>query len=247
MLVLAIESATERAGVALADEEGLMVEVSSGRGHLHVETIAPAVVFVCETAGISLAEIDAVAIDVGPGLFTGLRVGVSTAKTLAYALGCQLVVVSSLRVLAKAALDAAGELDERDLVAVVDARRAEVFWARFSVKSGSLLQIGEDRIDTPEALAESLGDADRPTVLVGNGALRYSSLLGAVPQVRLGGSSLAHPPPGSLAVLGVEGAMAGEMVDPRVVEPRYLREADVRINWTMRDRPGVVESSGVSR
>ncbi len=107
MLVLAIESATDAAGVALADDVGTLAEATLGRGRRHAETIAPSIKSCCETAGVTLAEVDAVVVDVGPGLFTGLRVGVGTAKALAYALGARIVAVSSLEVLAQAASSSA--------------------------------------------------------------------------------------------------------------------------------------------
>ena len=104
MLVLAIESATDAAGVALADGVGTLAQESLGRGRRHAETIAPAIRSCCQMAGVTLSQVEAVVVDVGPGLFTGLRVGVGTAKALAYALGIPLVAVSSLDVLAQAAL-----------------------------------------------------------------------------------------------------------------------------------------------
>jgi tRNA threonylcarbamoyladenosine biosynthesis protein TsaB len=103
VLVLAIESATDAAGVALADDQGTLAQSTLGRGRRHAETIAPSIRSCCAAAGVNLRQIDAVVVDSGPGLFTGLRVGVGTAKALAYALGTPLVAVSSLDVLAQAA------------------------------------------------------------------------------------------------------------------------------------------------
>ncbi|MHB8329395.1 MAG: tRNA (adenosine(37)-N6)-threonylcarbamoyltransferase complex dimerization subunit type 1 TsaB, partial [Acidimicrobiales bacterium] len=70
-----MESATELAGVALADHAGVLATVTASRRRRHCETIAPSVQFACRQAEVSLSDIDAVAVDVGPGLFTGLRVG----------------------------------------------------------------------------------------------------------------------------------------------------------------------------
>ena len=103
MLVLAIESSTDAAGVALADDLGTLAQATLGRGRRHAETVAPSIRSCCEAAGVKLAQVEAVVVDIGPGLFTGLRVGVGTAKALAYALGIPLVAVSSLEVLAQAA------------------------------------------------------------------------------------------------------------------------------------------------
>lgn len=140
-LVLAVESATDAAGVALADEDGLLACLRVGRGRRHTESIAPAVQAVCRSGGVGLDRIDAVAVDVGPGLFTGLRVGIATAKGLATGLGVPMVAVSSLQLLA-AGVTGAGLLAPRSggpdvVVACVDARRHEVFWASFDAAEPS--------------------------------------------------------------------------------------------------------------
>ncbi len=138
-VVLAIESATDAAGVALADGSGVLAEIRVGRGRRHAETIAPGVETVCRLAGIALRDVDAVVVDVGPGLFTGLRVGIATAKGIAFGLGLPMVPVTSLDVLAAAV--AAGRPatgSGRTVVAVVDARRGEVFWARYRIDRDSI-------------------------------------------------------------------------------------------------------------
>ncbi|MDA8357058.1 MAG: tRNA (adenosine(37)-N6)-threonylcarbamoyltransferase complex dimerization subunit type 1 TsaB [Actinomycetota bacterium] len=124
MIVLAIESATELCGVAVADDDGARSTVwSTGRRH-HGEALTPAIGHVLEQAELSLGDVDVVAVDVGPGLFTGLRVGVVTAKAVAQGLGIGVIGVSSLDVAARAGFDAGWS---GPVVAVVDARRGEVF------------------------------------------------------------------------------------------------------------------------
>lgn len=86
MLILAIETATESVGVALGGRDGVLASVTIARGRRHGETLAPAIQFACRHAGVELPDLDAVAVDIGPGLFTGMRVGIATAKALAMAL-----------------------------------------------------------------------------------------------------------------------------------------------------------------
>ena len=102
MIVLGIESATESVGVALAASDGVLASVEVARGRRHAESIVPCVQFVCERADIELSEVGAIAVDVGPGLFTGMRVGIATAKSLAMALNIPMVPMTSLEVLAAA-------------------------------------------------------------------------------------------------------------------------------------------------
>jgi len=180
VLVLAIESATDAAGVALADDQGTLAQATLGRGRRHAETIAPSIKSCCAAAGVTLKQVDAIVVDSGPGLFTGLRVGVGTAKALAYALSKPLIAVSSLEALAHAAAGAARavtahkstteftnsqtgnqEGSRRTIVAVLDARRGEVVSAEFALAtdvgaSGHLVRIGEDCLEAPDALASRL-------------------------------------------------------------------------------------------
>ncbi len=235
MLVLAVESATDTAAVALADEDGALGSVVVARGRRHTETIASAIEALCHRTGVALADLDALGVDVGPGLFTGLRVGVGTVKALAFALDLPVVTATSLEVLAHA-VAGSGAVDGRLLVPVVDARRGEVFWARFRAVAGTADPASESAAerDTPEALAARLRAGSEPSVLAGDGALRHAALLVGVPGVTLAGPAYGAPPVTALAELAVAAARAGRVHDGADVMPRYLRDADARINWEQR-------------
>ncbi len=210
------------------------------------ETIAPAISFLCQRAAVSLEDLDGICIDIGPGLFTGLRVGISTAKALGFALGLPIAVATSLEVLAHA-VAGAGVKDGLSVVPVVDARRKEVFSARFSTEetngkgeggdgTHALRQVEPDNLTTPRELAlrlEDLEEKGQPLVLVGDGALRYRDVLPG----RVASSDLAWPPVGVLARLGASRLSSGAGVAASEVRPSYLREADVRINWEQRLPP----------
>lgn len=143
-VVLAVESATDAAGVALVDEHGVLASMRVGRGRRHVETIAPGVQAVCRYADVPLTEVAGVAVDVGPGLFTGLRVGIATAKGLAYGLDVPMVAVSSLRLLADGAASSLVPGSCSTVVAAVDARRQEVFWASYPLTGPAADDAGEE-------------------------------------------------------------------------------------------------------
>jgi tRNA threonylcarbamoyladenosine biosynthesis protein TsaB len=249
VLVLVVESATDTAAVALADESGPLGSLVVARGRRHTETIAPAVEALCRRTGVALPDLDVLGADVGPGLFTGLRVGVGTVKALAFALDIPVVTATSLEVLAHA-LAGSGAVEGRLLVPVVDARRGEVFSARFRAGPDGATAIGADptapeavstpeTVSTPEALADDLAGLGEPLLLAGDGAIRYASLFGAVPGVTLAGAAFASPPVGALAELCVTRGRAGDVHDGAEVMPRYLREADARINWRQRTAPRV--------
>jgi len=241
MIVLAVESATDLAGVALADDAGVLAQASSSRGRRHAESIAPAVEFVCRRAALALSDVDAVAVDVGPGLFTGLRVGVATAKALAFALEVPVVTATSLEVIAYA-VAAGGIGPGRLVVPVVDARRGEVFWGRFRVGPDGAEPVGELVRQEPEDLVRALAAAGEPIVVAGDGARRYRALLEPLPGVTVAGASFDQPPVAVLAALGVTRATAGVVHDAAAVLPTYLRDADTRIKWERRARRPVVSA-----
>lgn len=131
MLILGIESASDQCGCALATEDGVIAETRLALPRRHAEALAPQMRFVCEQAGVALADIEAVAVDHGPGLYTGLRAGLATAKATAAALEIGVVPVGSLEALAYGA--AAVAQPGETVLSVLDARRGEVFWAWYRV------------------------------------------------------------------------------------------------------------------
>jgi tRNA threonylcarbamoyladenosine biosynthesis protein TsaB len=262
MLVLAIESATELAGVALADESGPIATATISRGRRHGESIAPALEFVCRRADVSLGDLDGICVDVGPGLFTGLRVGLATAKALGFALGLQVSTASSLEVLA-AGVSAAGLPAGTSIVSVVDAKRGEVFSGRFRVartgvartgvartgvartgvaragvaRAGEVVQDGEYRLTSPPSLARSLEASEEPLVLAGDGATRYEEDFRGLDRATFAAPAFSYPEVGTLADLGTRRLRAGMGVDASALTALYMREADVRINWEQRMPP----------
>lgn len=241
MLVLGVESATDLAGVALADDGGVLAAVSFARGRRHGENIAPAIEFVCARVGVGPRDLGAIAVDVGPGLFTGLRVGVATAKGLGFALGVPVVEMSSLELLA---IDMAGRIRTEPLPAplllpVVDARRGQLFAARFRPGGDAGPdQLGEDRLADPGELAQEVGalvSSGERVVCAGDGARRFAEALTDAGAELLAG--VTAPDPALLAVAGRGRAVAGAGRDPAKVTARYLRPADVRINWETRFGP----------
>src|ERR1700757_3769018 len=121
MTLLAIATATSQVGVALGGNDGPIASLHVRRGRRHAELLAPAIETITRMAAIGTQQIGRVAVDIGPGLFTGLRVGVATAKALAAALDIPIVGCSSLEVLAHP-----HRRQDRTVAAVLDAKRGEV-------------------------------------------------------------------------------------------------------------------------
>ncbi|MDG1877346.1 MAG: tRNA (adenosine(37)-N6)-threonylcarbamoyltransferase complex dimerization subunit type 1 TsaB [Acidimicrobiales bacterium] len=226
MLILGIESATTRVGCAIGGHEGVLASAHSSRGRRHAEALAPQIKFIAEQAGISLREIGAVAVDVGPGLYTGLRVGVTTALSVATTLRVPMIGVTSLDLLAFPAA-----LTDRKIVAAIDARRAEVFHASYRRVPGGVQRISEPAITRPGDLVAAIEADGEPALVVGDAAVAHADLFGSAHGVEVADESFAHPSAGSLVALAHARALREEFVRPDEIEPLYLRRPDAEAKW----------------
>ena len=228
MLILGIETATESVGVALGGRDGVLASVTIARGRRHGETLAPAVQFACGHAGVELGDLDAVAVDIGPGLFTGMRVGIATAKALAMALDIPVVPVTSLDSLAESARDHHGLV-----VPVVDARKSEVFWSMHRSDADRVTALGEPMVGSVDDLLAALGERGQRAVCLGDGAQRHAEMLAERADCSV--IPVHHPSASTLVTLAVGRALREEWVDADLVSPLYLRRPDAEINWETRE------------
>ncbi len=226
MLILGIETATIQVGCAIGGHEGVLACFHAAKGRRHVETLVPAIEFMCRQAQIDLSDISAIAVDVGPGLFSGLRVGVSAAKALAQALRVPTIGISSLDLLAFPV-----RYTDRLIVPVIDARRGELFYAFYRQVPGGAQRLSSYQVGSPDDLASELLARGEDCLVVGDGALRYPAILTEVSGAEAGGATSAFPSAASLVELAHPQALREEFVQPWELQPLYLRKSDAEINW----------------
>ncbi|TCR25067.1 tRNA (adenosine(37)-N6)-threonylcarbamoyltransferase complex dimerization subunit type 1 TsaB [Streptomyces sp. BK205] len=208
MLLLALDTATPAVTVALHDGRDVLASFAQVDARRHGELLLPAVDRVLRAAGVKLDAVTAVVVGTGPGPYTGLRVGLMTADTFGLALGVPVHGVCTLDGLAYAA-----DIPEGPFVVATDARRKEVYWARYE---DSLTRTGEPSVDRPADIAERV--AGLPAV--GAGALLYPDTF---PDAR----APEHVSAAALAALAAERIAAGEELPaPR---PLYLRRPDAQV------------------
>ena len=218
MIVAGIDTATPATvtGVLLLD--GAVVEArdepEEGSRGAHASRLLVLLERALDEGGVAWADVDRIAVGVGPGGFTGLRIGIATARALAQARGLPLVPVSSLATLAAGAGDG-------PVAAVIDARRGEVFAAAWDGATALV----EPAAYAPEALAERLLALDVPVQAVGDGAVRFrEELEGAGVAVPADGSSVHRIGAGPLCRLGA----AGKPAERDALLPDYRREPDAK-------------------
>jgi len=223
--VLAIETATDQASVALSYHGELGLR-DGGEAQRHTEQVAPAIRDLLSEAGISPQEIDLVAVDHGPGLFTGLRVGLATAISLAAALERPVAAVSSTDLLAEAARESGFT---GILTCAVDARRGEVFAATYEITTAAIIPILKPHCLDPKGLEELLVSSASQAV-AGDGAARYRDALHGLELLK----AVLVPSAATLVRVALRMLEQGECVDSSVVQARYLREPDAVANFAVR-------------
>jgi tRNA threonylcarbamoyladenosine biosynthesis protein TsaB len=229
VLILGIETATEQVGIAIGGHEGVIAQFEVARGRRHAEILVPAIEFLCRQADIEIDEIGCIAVDVGPGLFTGMRVGLASAKALALALRIPMIGISSLDLLAFPCRHT-----DSVVVPVIDARKAEVYWAMYLPVPGGVQRVGAPAIGPIDELIADLLARSQDVLCVGDGAARYRDEI--LEGYRCEISAPVHPSAGALVQLAHAQALREEWKRPDEIEPVYLRAPDAQINWSTRER-----------
>ena len=216
MIVFGLDSAGRTAAAAILRDEELLCEVFLAAGHTHSETLLPLVDRAFQAAGLSPAEVDLWGACAGPGSFTGLRIGLATVKGLALPFGGRCAAVSTT-----AALAAACPPGEGTVLAALDARRGEVYWAAFDLASRA--RLAPDAAAPVESLGEFVEKCKKPLFFVGDGAGLCYNEYGRVPGV------VPCPPPlrlcrGAGVCLAARDIwLQGGAVSAEALAPAYLR------------------------
>jgi len=226
LLVLGMETSTPWASVAIGSEQGIIGSCLISRGASHGSFLMPAVEFLMKEADLTYRNLSAVAVGLGPGLYTGMRVGVATAKTLAQALSAPIVGVPSLDLLAFEI-----RYSNKLICPVLDAKRNEVFFAFYKAVPGGVTRVSEYVVASPAKLLVEMEARTEEILLVGNGALLYRHMLETRRKVEFGSIATAFPRATSLVELALPRLFREDFDRMFDLEPLYMRRSDAEINW----------------
>ena len=227
MLVLGIETATKVCSAALWDsvKQSLVAECSLVRGNTHSERLTPLVDALLHQSGIDKSEIDAIAVSIGPGSFTGLRIGLAAAKTMAYALGIPLVGVSTLAALAFN-LPVPGVM----LCPLLDAQKGNAYYACYTFENGRLITIDEPGVTAVSDLWERFSQPG-PTVLLLGEAAKYPIAETAQKRVLLAPEPARLPRAALVAKVGAIKLLEEKADDVFTLSPIYIRRSEAEVFW----------------
>lgn len=225
MRILAVDTATKSCSVAIIDEESLLAELTTVRDQTHSKHLLEMITSVSQAAGLNISDLFGLAVSIGPGSFTGLRIGISTIKGLAVALNKPVAGISSLEALASQSTPC-----PYLLCPILDARKGEVYFGRYRFNGHALEKEGAERVLPPK---EAVDDIREPCVFLGSGAQLYREII----ETQLG--ELAYFASqfnntiraSAVASLGMQKFKKFETDDVARLAPNYIRKSDAELSF----------------
>jgi len=223
MKILALDTATQSCSVAIVDDGSLLAELTRVNSKTHSRHLMDLINTVCRIADLKAEDVDGFAVTIGPGSFTGLRIGISTIKGLAFSLGKPVAGISSLDALAWQCAQSAYLI-----CPLLDARKKEVYACRYRFKNNELKKDDTEKVASP---AEAVRGIREPSIFVGNAAQMYrekiSGELGELAHFAAWGQHTIRA--SSIAWLSMTGFNRKQTDDVALLVPHYIRKPDAEV------------------
>jgi len=226
MKVLALETATLAGSIAVVDDvEGMIGEVGVNVKIAHAERLMPAIEWLLNACNISIKEIDVFAISIGPGSFTGLRIGLTTVKGFAFATNKPVVPVPTLDAFALTM-----PFSRHLVCPMLDARKNEVYAALYKWENNSCTKIMPEISTKPEDLLEKISE---PVIFTGDGSKIYKDLILDTLKSKAFFAPLSNmsPSASTVAEIAIQKTGQGSTADPVSLVPFYIRKSEAEIRW----------------
>jgi tRNA threonylcarbamoyladenosine biosynthesis protein TsaB len=225
MTILAIDTSNYSLGVALLEENMVLGEYITNLKKNHSVRIMPAIQTLMKDCDRTPKDITKIVVAKGPGSYTGVRIGVTIAKTMAWSLKIPLVGVSSLEILAAGT----GRYFDGFVSPLFDARRGQIYTGLYAYQDGKLTAVKEDRLVMLADWVESLKEVSKPVLFVGNDLPLHQAVIEASlgSQALFAASTEQNPRPSELALLGKD----KQDEDIHSFVPNYIRLAEAEAKW----------------
>ncbi len=239
MSILSIDTSSQVSSVAVLSAERVAAEISMQGALTHSETLMPHIETALRMARVEKSELEGIAVSIGPGSFTGLRIGLASAKMMAYALHIPLIAVPTLEALAHHYI-----CEGVRLVPMMDAQKGNVYAQEFVWRmDGDALKLQEIRplaiLPLMEVIA-GLENAEQPVILLGD-AMQKKTTLALPANVRLAPIHARMPRAACVGLAALTRLARGEMDDPVTAAPLYLRRSEAEVLWEKRHGTGAAQ------
>jgi len=227
-IVLAVDTSAKPVSCALIKDGRIIGCFYSHSGLTHSQTLMPMVENLLSVSGITVDHLDAVAVNAGPGSFTGVRIGVSAVKGIAFTHNLPCVSVSTLESMA----ENVPFTDDVVVCGTMDARCSQVYTALFEKREGVLSRLTEDTAVTIDELCEQLKSLNKTVVLIGDGSdIVFNCLHDSVPKLVLAPPTVRYQTAAATAVIAERKFISGETVSAAELLPIYLRLPQAEREW----------------
>ena len=232
MSILSVDTSSQVSSVAVLSAERVAAEISMQGALMHSETLMPHIETALRMARVKKEELEGIAVSIGPGSFTGLRIGLASAKMMAYALHIPLIAVPTLEALAHHYI-----CEGVRLAAMMDAQKGNVYVQEFTWRAdGDALTLHEESLLAILPLAEvivGLSGTEQPVLLFGD-AMQKKTALALPTNVRLAPIHARMPRAACVGLAALTRLARGEMDDPVTAAPLYLRRSEAEVLWEKR-------------
>jgi tRNA threonylcarbamoyladenosine biosynthesis protein TsaB len=223
MFTLSIETSGRLGSVALSDEGKILDERTFAHGLQHAAELIPLIDAMTKQHGVTPDQIAEIYVSAGPGSFTGLRIGITLAKTFSFTTGAKIVAVPTVKVLAENA-----PADAKNLIIVLDAKRGQIFTGRFHRENHEWIEDETAHLDT---LVEMLARSPRPVHLLGEGIPFHRQNIGDDPAIHIVEENSWRARAAAVAKIGAGMAARGEFAGADRLIPIYVRKPEAEEKW----------------
>ena len=231
MSLLAIDTATEVLGVAVLSKDKVLAEITTQASLTHSTKLMPYIEEVMDMAKLFRNQLTGIAVSIGPGSFTGLRIGVTTAKMMAYALDVPLAGVPTLKALAYHY-----PLPGVSLIPIIDAQKGNVYTETLAWEQGELIEKQPLRVEKLDEIIISLKGSEQPIMLMGDAVRKIKSTIDLPPKINIAPVAQRMPRAALVGSLGQKMLTAGQAAEPMLLEPLYIRRSEAEVLWEKRRR-----------
>ena len=221
MKILGIDTSTMAANVAVLEDDKLICEYTINTKKTHSQKLMPMIENMLKLSDLEIKDIDAIAICVGPGSFTGLRIGMATAKAMAHVNNIPLIGVNSLEILGTNM-----DLCNRKICSILDAQRNQVYMNKYILEDNKIKELEEISIKPIDELLEELSSSDEQWVLVGEAVYKYKEKIESISNITIPSPANNITKASSLCLVGRDKMLANEDVyNCYDINPMYIRQS----------------------